>query len=364
MPQSVKDTFKNKKVLVTGHTGFKGAWLSLWLSKMGAEVIGYSLPPRSDPNLFDLAELKKSVRHTEGDIRDLNYLTEVVQEAQPDIVFHLAAQSLVLDGYHSPQETFATNALGTVNMLEACRHLPSIQAIVVVTTDKCYENRSWIWGYRENDRLGGKDPYSASKAMAELAADAYRESFLKEQTPLATVRCGNVIGGGDFSDYRLLPDCFRALMEGKPVPVRNPQSIRPWLHILDSLYGYLTLTHHLVSKKNDYAGAWNFGPLENNAVTVQQMVEHTIEMWGNGNWINNGSKDPHPEMPLLTLNWEKAARYLNWSPRYCWKTAIDETIDWFKAYQASANIYETCMQQIEKYENDTNPVRRGLSHRH
>lgn len=359
MPQFPKDAFKGKKVLVTGHTGFKGTWLSLWLNKLGAHVIGYSLAPS---DLFSLVGLENRITHAQGDVRDLAQLSEIVQTTNPDAVFHFAAQSIVLNSYKSPQETFSTNALGTVNVLEACRRSPSIRAIVIATTDKCYENRSWVWGYRENDRLGGKDPYSASKAMAELAASSYRESFLKGNISVATVRCGNVIGGGDFSPHRLLPDCFRALINQQSISVRNPKSIRPWLHVLDALYGYLKIAGELLTTGEIFSGSWNFGPFEKNAVTVQEMVEYAIETWGSGNWTDNSCKNAPEEMETLKLNWEKAAKELSWSPRYCWKEAIEKTASWFKAYDTQSNMFETCMQQIEKYENDTSPARGRFSH--
>lgn len=363
MSLNAEDTFKGKKVLVTGHTGFKGAWLSLWLKRLGAEVIGYSLPPRKDPNLFHLINLEKHVAHHEGNILDLDHLTNLIKSSEAEIVFHLAAQSIVLEGYSNPQETFATNALGTVNVLEACRAVPSIKAVIVVTTDKCYENRSQLWGYREIDRLGGRDPYSASKAMAELAVSAYHSSFYEQNIPLASARCGNVIGGGDFSSDRLLPDCYRALMSNQPIPVRNPLSVRPWLYILDSLYGYLTLAAKLLEEGEAYSGAWNFGPREKNAITVREMVEYAIHSWGNGDWIDQSVPGAPKEMHLLKLNWEKAAHELNWSPRYDWKQAISATSDWYRAFHSNrADLYETCVQQIEDYENDTYPAERGLSH--
>lgn len=362
MPRIPKGSFEGKKFLVTGHTGFKGSWLSLWLKKLGANVIGYSLPSKTDPNLFSLTDLKDHVEHIEGDVRDLAHLNDVIQANSPDAVFHLAAQSLVLEGYEEPQQTFATNALGTVNLLEACRHSSAIRAILIVTTDKCYENRSWLWGYRENDRLGGRDPYSASKTMAEIAACAYHASFLKGKIPTATVRCGNVIGGGDFASNRLMPDCFRSLMNRQPVPIRNPHSIRPWLHVLDSLYGYLKLADKLLNEGEEFSGAWNFGPHENNAITVREMVDYAIEAWGGGDWIENDPKDAPEEMKILKLNWEKASKLLDWAPHYCWNKAIEETVSWFKDYDASSNMFETCMQQIDKYENENYPVKRGLSH--
>lgn len=363
MPLIPNDTFKGKKVLVTGHTGFKGAWLSLWLKKLGADVIGFSLPPKSEPNLFDLINLERHIDHHEGNILDLDHLKNLIESHGVEIVFHLAAQSIVLEGYSSPQDTFATNTLGTVNLLEACRNVPSIEAVVVITTDKCYENRSQLWGYREIDRLGGKDPYSASKAMAELAVSSYHASFYEKKIPLASARCGNVIGGGDFSKDRLLPDCYRALMNNQPIPVRNPASVRPWLYVLDSLYGYLTLAEKLMVEGEEYSGAWNFGPREKNAISVQEMVEYAIHSWGNGDWIDQSIPDAPKEMGVLKLNWEKASHELRWHPHYDWKQTISATSDWYRAFhEKNRNLYETCIQQIEDYENDTHPVERGLSH--
>jgi CDP-glucose 4,6-dehydratase len=353
--------FNEKKIFITGHTGFKGTWLSLWLKKLGAEVTGYSLSPPESPNLFSLVHLENHVRHLTGDIRDLSYLTQAINHSQAEIVFHLAAQSLVIEGFEHPQETFAVNALGTVNLLEACRHSPHVKAVVIVTTDKCYANRSWIWGYRENDRLGGNDPYSSSKAMAELAVAAYRSSYFSHTVQVATARAGNVIGGGDFSKNRLVPDCMQALMQKQPIPVRNPHSVRPWLHVLDPLNGYLSLADRLLSDEDGFAEAWNFGPLETNAVSVKEVVEEAIHLWGEGHWVNTGSPHAHPEMETLTLNWDKAAHKLPWRPRYNWKRALEETVSWYQAYENSyQDLYATCMQQIESYENHTRSLERGL----
>ena len=363
MPLIPRDAFKGKKVLITGHTGFKGGWLSLWLRRLGADVTGFSLPPDRNPSFFSLANVEKEVDHQEGNILDSDHLAEVVKKSGAQIVFHLAAQSIVLEGYTTPQETFATNSQGTVNLLEACRQSPAITAVVVVTTDKCYENRSWLWGYRENDRLGGKDPYSASKAMAELAVSAYHASFFENKVPLASVRCGNVIGGGDFSSNRLLPDCFRSLANNQPIAVRNPKSVRPWLFVLDSLYGYLSLAVKMLEEGEKFSGAWNFGPQEKNAISVQEMVEYTIQSWGSGDWVDQSMPNAPLEMGALKLNWEKVSHELGWKPHYGWKKAIQETSDWYRAFNAnSINLNEFSMQQIENYENITYSLERGLSH--
>ncbi len=363
MHRSLIDAFKGKKVLVTGHTGFKGAWLSLWLRRLGADVIGYSLPVENGTNLFTLAKVQGVVRHYEGDIREYSRLSQVIYQEKAEVVFHLAAQSLVIDGYQHPLETFSTNAMGTVNLLEACRQSPLIKAIIVVTTDKCYENQSWVWGYRENDRLGGNDPYSASKAMAEMAAKAYHASFLENRIPMATVRAGNVIGGGDFSSNRIIPDCVGALMQNQPVSVRNPKSVRPWLYVLDALSGYLSLAKNLIFKGEEYSGAWNFGPREAVPVTVEQVVECAIRVWGDGDWIDMSGSNAYSEMSVLKLNWDKASQKLGWKPKLRWQEAVYETVHWFKTYQCGRQeVDQTCMQQIENYENESNPVNGCISY--
>ncbi len=364
----MKQTYQGKNVLVTGHTGFKGAWLSIWLNLLGAQVSGYSIESPTTPNLFELSKLEGRLQHHFGDLRNLSHLTQAINESQAEVIFHLAAQSIVLHGYERPHETFAVNVQGTLNLLEAVRYCPSVKAVVVITTDKCYENHNWIWGYRETDRLGGNDPYSASKAMVELAVKSYRESFFKDQVHVASARAGNVIGGGDFSEYRLLPDCMKALMENRPIAIRNAESVRPWLHVLDPLFGYLVLGEKLLSKGNSFAESWNFGPREHEAITVKNMVEKAIDLWGHGDWMDVSQPDAKPEMGLLKLNWEKAANFLQWQPRYRWYEALEETVQWYKAFESynkdpkSVDLHETCIQQIEKYEIQTNPLERGISH--
>jgi len=356
--------YKNKRVLVTGHTGFKGAWLSLWLHTLGCEVIGYSLPPDVEPNLFELMSLESSITHIEGELRDYNSVRKCIETYKPEIVFHLAAQPLVLESYAFPRETFDINAGGTVNVLEAIRTTTCVKSAVFVTTDKCYENKSWIYGYRENDPLGGNDPYSSSKSMAELAIASYRESFFKDggntACKIASVRAGNIVGGGDFSAHRIIPDAVKALMEGVEIQVRNPASARPWLYVLDALYGYLCLGAELLTDEG-FAESWNLGPRENRGITVCELVDKAIALWGAGTWSKPTILQPK-EMNLLRLNWDKAAARLNWAPKYDWEGALSETIDWYKAYaehvkgNEHVGMKEFCLGQIAAYESGVKDV--------
>ncbi|NGX43824.1 MAG: CDP-glucose 4,6-dehydratase [Chlamydiae bacterium] len=366
MQKELKETFYGKTVLVTGHTGFKGTWLTIWLQELGAKVIGYSLEPPTTPSIFEITETAETMNHIIGDVRDLKKLSQTIQEHKPEVIFHLAAQPIVLHSFDQPQETFSVNVGGTVNLLEASRNNDFIKAIVIITTDKVYENREWVWGYRENDVLGGNDPYSASKAMAEMAADSYRKSFFTGSTAIATARAGNVIGGGDFSDFRLIPDAMKALMNRKPVEVRNPNSIRPWMHVLDPLRGYLTLASCLVQDGQMFAEAWNFGPLEHEAISAQRMVEKSIELWGDGDWLDVSSLDANAETNLLRLNWDKAANRLDWHPVYNWEIAIAETIDWFKEFENYSQnpknagyMREVCVSHVNKYMQNFQPRKRS-----
>ncbi len=346
-----QQAFYGQTVFITGHTGFKGSWLSLWLHHLGARVVGYSLPPPTNPNLFTLAKLSDKIVHIEGDIRDPKHLQHVLGEYQPSLVFHLAAQPLVLTSYEQPVETMDTNVMGTIHLLEAIRHTSSVKAGLMITTDKCYENKGWLWGYREIDRLGGHDPYSASKAMTELAIASYRDSFFhKTPVAIASARAGNVIGGGDFSNFRLLPDAMKALMENRPIVVRNPRSIRPWLYILDALNGYLQLASKLMQEGKSYADAWNFGPLEQHPVTTQMLIEKVLIAWKDGTWIHQNLENPPQEMATLRLSWEKAAHALNWHPHFRWEEAIKETVHWFKGYQAGEDMYEVSLDLIKNYQ--------------
>lgn len=358
MKEAFGGIFEGMPVLVTGHTGFKGSWLALWLQELGAKVVGYSLPPPTNPSNFAISNIADGMAYIQGDIRDYARFKEVLDECQPEAIFHLAAQPIVLHSFESPKDTFDINVGGTINVLEAARHCPSVKAMVMITSDKCYENLEWIWGYRESDALGGRDPYSASKCMAEHAIASYRASFCHSKTnapAIASARAGNVIGGGDFSALRIVPDCMRALMVGEPVRVRNPKSVRPWLNVLDPLSGYLSLAANLLREGGSFAGAWNFGPLEQRAVDVQSLVERSIDLWGSGDWVNASMPGDKQETGLLRLNWDKAANKLHWRPTYTWVNALQQTVEWFQAFDvyrrnpSSINMREVCLSHLLSY---------------
>jgi CDP-glucose 4,6-dehydratase len=348
-------TFRGKRIFITGHTGFKGSWLSIWLKELGAEVLGYSLEPPSVPSNFDVTGLSGKVIHTPGDIRNYPYLTKFFKAFKPEIVFHLAAQPIVRRSYDNPRETYETNVMGTIHMFEAIREASSVRAFINVTTDKCYENKEWLWGYRENDALGGNDPYSSSKACAELVSQAYIKSYfsLRSDTGIASVRAGNVIGGGDWGADRLLPDCFRALSAGNTILVRNPKAIRPWQFVLEPLYGYLLLASKLYEEPKEYMGAWNFGPRNECCVSVSEIVNKTINYWGSGNWAKPRGDltiNKH-EMNLLKLNSDKAYSHLGWHGVLDIDSAVKMTVKWYKTfYQSPAiDMYDYCVAQIEEY---------------
>jgi CDP-glucose 4,6-dehydratase len=348
-----------KKVLLSGHTGFKGSWLSLWLQYMGAQVIGYALNPPTSPSLFDVADVAKGMASIIGDIRDLEKLQGVFAKHQPEIVIHMAAQPLVRYSYVNPVETYSTNIMGTVNMLEAVRHCSSVKAVVNITTDKCYENREWVWGYRENEPMGGYDPYSNSKGCAELVSAAYRSSFFNSDTyhdhgvALATVRAGNVIGGGDWAEDRLIPDILAAFEKNKLVDIRNPHAIRPWQHVLEPLRGYLMLAEHLYLQGSSYAEGWNFGPNDEDAKPVGWIVEQMASLWGNqSQWQIDSSDHPH-EANYLKLDISKARSRLDWHPALRLKDALQLIIDWSKQRQAGVNVRELTLSQIKNYQNLT-----------
>lgn len=341
-------------VLVTGHTGFKGSWLTLWLQQLGAHVVGLSLEPSTVPSNFVASQVSEGIVHEIGDIRDFSTVKRVIDTYKPAIVFHLAAQPIVLASFQEPKETFDTNVGGSINVLESIRHCSSVRVAVMITSDKCYENKEWIWGYRENDLLGGTDPYSASKAMAEQAIRSYRTSFFSQEgtAAIASARAGNVIGGGDFSPHRIVPDTMKALMNNQVIQVRNPKSVRPWLHVLDPVHGYLALGAKLLTEGKKYADAWNFGPLENQGIDVQMLVERAIELWGKGDWVHTGDPLPKPEMGLLRLNWDKAAHQLGWRPLCTWEQSLEKTVDWFKAFEEKkedSSIREFSLQQISQF---------------
>ena len=356
MTPSFQNTFRDKTVLLTGHTGFKGAWLAIWLCQLGAKVIGYSTAPPTTPSLFEQSGLAdKLTADIRGDVRDAAYLQKVMAQYQPEVVLHLAAQPIVLTSYQDPQETFASNAMGTVNLLDAVRLTPAKtpRAVVCITTDKVYDNQEWTWGYRENDRLGGYDPYSASKAMAELAINSYRQSFFNPAryeehfTAVASARAGNVIGGGDWADFRLIPDCIRAFVAGESVHIRNPSFVRPWQHVLEPLSGYLSLASHLLQPNGTrYGDAWNFGPAEHNPMTAGELVENAIRFWGSGSFTTGGQQK-EKETTYLKLNWDKAAVQLGWQPQLTGEQALQQTISWYKAaQQADTDLYQLCCEQI------------------
>lgn len=351
--------FKGKNVLVTGHTGFKGSWLSLWLKELNANVIGYALNPPTEPSLFKILNLGREINSIIGDIRDSNSLNNTFQEYRPEFVFHLAAQSILRESYDMPKYTYETNVIGTLNVFEAVRNTDSVRVVVNVTSDKCYDNKEWVWGYRENDPMGGLDPYSSSKGCAELLTNAYRNSYFKHQisaenrgVSLASVRAGNVIGGGDWANDRLVPDCIRALSKGEIIKIRNPYAIRPWQYVLEPLRGYLTLAAKMLKYENRYSEAWNFGPSEEDSVTVEEIVDKVLEYWGIGDWedISEEISDPLHEAKYLRLDCGKARRILNWKPMINIDKAINFTIDWYRTYyDKSKDINEYTRNQINKY---------------
>ncbi len=343
-------------MLLTGHTGFKGSWLALWLQGLKANVAGYALAPKTQPNLFALGRVAEGMTSAIADIRDLSTLKQVMLECQPEIVFHLAAQPLVLESYKNPVETYAINVMGTVNVLEAVRQIESVRVIVNVTSDKCYENREWIWGYRESETLGGYDPYSSSKACAELVSAAYRKSFFNPNSDssvaLATARSGNVIGGGDWADDRLVPDCLRAFERGKRVKLRSPRAVRPWQHVLEPISGYLVLAEKLFSgEAYRYARAWNFGPNAEGDATVAEVASHLAHLWGDGAGIEteSGQDRPH-EAGYLKLDITHARTELGWQPSWSVKQALQATVDWHRAWLEGKDMQDYSLAQIAAYQ--------------
>ena len=348
--------WKNKKVLVTGHTGFKGSWLSLWLQSMGANVVGYALAPPSNPSLFEVAHVAEGMISLEGDVRNTEQVQAAVEQHQPEIVIHMAAQSLVRYSYQNPVETYATNVMGTVNVLEAVRQTSGVRAVVVITSDKCYENREWVWGYREDEAMGGYDPYSNSKGCAELVTSAYRQSFFNtagRTVAVASARAGNVIGGGDWAADRLIPDMVRAITEDCPVRIRNPYAIRPWQHVLEPLSGYLLLAQRLYEEGTGYAESWNFGPSEDDAKPVQWIAERFTALWGGGaSWALDQAEHPH-EAHYLKLDCSKARIRLNWQPRWPFGQSLENITAWYKAHQQGKDMREFSLRQIADYQEQS-----------
>ena len=348
--------FWGRRVLVTGDTGFKGSWLAIWLRELGAEVHGLALPPATNPSHYALCRLGERIRHRDGDIRDLAAVGASFDAAKPELVFHLAAQALVRDSYDDPQGTFDTNVAGTVNVLEAARRCPSVRAVVAITSDKCYENREWEFAYRENDPLGGRDPYAASKAAAEMAISAYRASFFFAREPkvgLASARAGNVIGGGDWAKDRLIPDCVRALSEGRAVLIRNPTSVRPWQHVLEPLAGYLRLAQLLLEDPARYSEPFNFGPMAPDVLPALELAELFLAGWGSGRIeVAAGAAEAPHEAKLLRLSSDKAAATLGFHPLLDAREAVRRTVEWYKQRRQAgpgADLLEITVRQIHEY---------------
>jgi CDP-glucose 4,6-dehydratase len=340
-----------KKVFLTGHTGFKGSWLSLWIQQLGAEVTGYALPPPTNPSLFDVACVEQGMRSIIGDIRDGAMLVNAMREAVPEIVIHMAAQPLVRLSYVDPVETYSSNIMGTVHLLEAVRQTPSVRAVVNVTTDKCYENQEWIWGYRESEPLGGRDPYSSSKACSELVTAAYRDSFFKKTgVAIATGRAGNVIGGGDWALDRLLPDFFRAFDDGRVLDVRLPNATRPWQHVLEPLSGYLLLAEQLLLGGQRRASGWNFGPADEDARSVRWILDHLKVQLPDAAWQNVEGEHVH-EAGYLKLDSSKARSELGWRPQWQLARALEMTVEWHKSWREGRDMREVCLAQIRTYQS-------------
>jgi CDP-glucose 4,6-dehydratase len=347
--------WRDKTVLITGHTGFKGAWLSLWLQSLGARLVGYALEPPTTPSLFEQANIGEGMQSVIRDIRDAEHLRQTIEQCQPEIVFHLAAQALVRRGYQHPVATFDVNVVGTACLLEAVRLAGGVKAVVVVTSDKCYQNTENSAPYKETDTLGGNDPYSSSKACAEMVVAAYRSSYCNLSSAhgpaMGSVRAGNVIGGGDWAEDRLLPDIMRAIIERRPVAIRNPHAIRPWQHVLEPLGGYILLAERLCLEGPEFAGAWNFGPLEQDAKPVEIIVRRVIELWGDGaSWTLDSTQHPH-ETKVLKLDCTKAQQHLGWKARWSLDQALEATVAWYKAYHRGQNPRELVLDQIESYQS-------------
>ncbi len=347
--------WKDKPVLITGHTGFKGGWLSLWLQSLGAKVTGYALSAPTNPSLFEIARVGEGMTSIMGDVRNLDHLQSVIAGHRPQIIIHMAAQSLVRASYANPVETYAVNVMGTVNLLEAARRVGGVKAVINVTSDKCYENREWVWGYRENEPMGGYDPYSSSKGCSELVTAAYRNSFFspadfaRHGLALASVRAGNVIGGGDWAADRLIPDILRAFTSGKPATIRNPHAVRPWQHVLEPLSGYLLLAQKLWQDGAAYGEAWNFGPDDADAKEVKWIAARLVQLWGEGAaWNESAGEHPH-EAHYLKLDCSKARACLSWHPKWGLEKSLREIVNWYAAYQSGTDMRKVTLGQINEY---------------
>jgi len=363
MTKLFEDIYNSKRVLITGHTGFNGSWLSLWLIELGAEVIGYSLEPPTEPNLFESISLEDKITHIIGDVRDEGHLISVFEKYQPEFVFHLAAQPLVRLSYKEPKLTYETNVLGTVNVLEALRKTESVKVCIIATSDKCYENKEWIYGYREVDPMGGYDPYSSSKGCTELVIASYRRSFFYERdynithdVVLSSVRAGNMIGGGDWGKDRLIPDCIRALSQNRTILIRNPLAIRPWQYVLNPLCGYLLLGALMHSQGTKFANAWNFGPNDESMLTVEDLTKLVIKHWGSGSYKVDASNQPH-EAGLLKLDSSKARALLEWKPVYNIYETVEKAVSWYKNFYSGMTqkeLYDFAVRTIREYVNRVN----------
>jgi len=349
------DFWRGKRVFLTGHTGFKGSWLSLWLQKLGAELTGFSLPPPTEPSLFEKAQVSEGMTSLLGDIRDAAALRDALHSSRAEIVIHMAAQPLVRESYKNPPETYATNVMGVVNLLEAVRSAKGVRAVLNITTDKCYENREWAWGYRENEAMGGYDPYSSSKGCAELVTAAYRTSFFNPKAykshgvAVATARAGNVIGGGDWAADRLVPDMIKSFNAGSPVLIRAPHSIRPWQHVLDPLCGYLMLSEQLYTNGSPFAEAWNFGPNDMDAKPVSWIAAQLVSLWGEGaKWALDSAEHPH-EAHFLKLDTSKARSLLGWAPKLDLAQALEYIVEWNKRSNSGESARALTLEQIQRY---------------
>jgi CDP-glucose 4,6-dehydratase len=353
--QKLRRAYAGKKVLVTGHTGFKGSWLCLWLSELGADVVGYALKPRGSDDNYVASKVDRRIRHIQGDVRDFPYLMSIFRAHNPEFVFHLAAQALVRDSYNSPKETFDINVGGTVNLLECCRQTESVHTVINVTSDKCYDNKNWIWGYRENDPMGGYDPYSSSKGCSELITSSYRDSFFNpdtisyHRTSLSSARAGNVIGGGDWAKDRIVPDSIRSLLQRNTIIMRNPRSIRPWQHVLEPLSGYLYLAASMYEQPGGLEGAWNFGPERDAFIPVETLVNSIIKHWGSGECEDIHESDGLHEAGLLALDTSKARFRLGWKSMFGFDDAVKYTVEWYKMHEAGADMAAFSRNQIRMY---------------
>ena len=346
-----KNFWVGKKVFLTGHTGFKGSWMSLWLQSMDANVKGYSLEPDMKPNLYTVASVDTAMDSEIGDIRDLNQITKSMTDFNPDVLIHMAAQPLVRLSYQEPVDTYTTNVIGTVNVLEAARKCTNLKAIVSVTTDKCYENKEWEWGYRESEPMGGHDPYSSIKGCAELVTSAYRRSFFSSEgtASLASARAGNVIGGGDWAEDRLIPDILRAFEKSEPVVIRNPLSTRPWQHVLEPLSGYLILAQELYLNGDDFAEGWNFGPKDEDCKPVSWILDEMVSIWGNNaSWDIDKNNNPH-EAGFLKLDCSKASNRLKWNPKWNLQLTLKSIVNWHQLYSNGGDLKEQCLKEIKNY---------------